>query len=143
MDYGFDFEMGPGLYPCDVERYPSACFFYLTESWYVQELEDGGNLESMFGECEKLEGLHRLGCFYGLGSKGFELFINLGELCDQGNFSDKQMCIEGYMRYHGPWNSDLRSGDICLVLEEELKNKCVLSGTQDLYGLDRDWELYY
>jgi len=143
MDYAFDFEMGPGLHPCDIEAYPSMCFYYLFPSWYVQAKENGEDIDNMKDKCSRLNGLHKFGCFYGLGRVASAEKLDFAAVCDQNDFESKQMCVEGFIRYWGTWASDSEVLNACSVFEKEIEEKCIEAGAQDLYGIDRDWSLYY
>lgn len=130
-----------GLYPCDTDAYPIACYRYKLRRIFSLPKEYKKAQEV----CLSLDGLQRKGCFHGLGFGAYVMVYqnpaDLNLLCSAGDAEDKQMCIEGVL---GAINnvSKKRSTDTCSLYTASSKELCFKASKVRSFGMERDFNRY-
>lgn len=126
------------FYPCDkYNRYPAACYRYMFPLIRSKLKIDRTEL---INKCMNLPDIERRGCFHGLGL----MYIvsvsrkpsNITKLCNQGDYEDKVMCVEGVIEKL----SDMKESsalEACNHLDGKLSEVCMGAATEKMYRLNK------
>lgn len=133
------------LYPCDAYPYPTACSRYKMPFITLDYYREGKKLDDLIGECLKLEGQFRRGCFHGLGNAHVYFIVrklvSIKDVCMSGDEQDQLLCIDGAMERMGKYHGD-RAPEACSDLEGKHNAACQAAAARKMYHADKDLTLY-
>lgn len=128
-------------YPCDASRYPAACFRYKLRR--IFDFSKEHKVASV--QCLRLAGIHRRGCFHGLGFGAADLIRQTpsaaAHICSSGDSDDKRMCLEGAFGYINIY-SRATSRRACESFEGDDRAICERATLSENFGMNRDFEFY-
>ncbi len=134
-------------YPCDtLEEFPAACYRYKMLYTATSMLGDGKGMEDIAGECMRMPGMYRLGCFHGMGFFLLDMVSDSPQeikvICSFGNDDDRKMCIEGVVEKLADYNQS-KAFESCGYLEGADREVCIEAADGKMYRMDKDFSLYF
>jgi len=133
------------FYPCDQFKYPAPCMRSKMGNVVIRFYLSNKGISDIMNECEKLEGKYRVACFHGLGNSHSKIIalnkLNINQICSSEIKKEKIACIEGALHFMGKYYAD-KVERVCEDVDEDMKELCLLAGTQKLYSFEKDISLY-
>lgn len=124
-------------YPCTgiEQRYARACFMqlgdYQRESFRAEAVTDDERLSIPVSVCEKLTGVHRYECFYGVGYKLDRSLTRTGSVsrsgpgvCGRLKSSDERACVLGLAHNYASFAREADAVGLCTAQENPLRATC-------------------
>ena len=126
------------FYPCDIyNQYPAACYRYM---FPIIRSKLNVSRQELINKCKGLPELERRGCFHGLGNSYIVSVSrnpsNITKLCNQGDYEDKVMCVEGIIEKLSDMNEE-PALKACGYLSGDLADVCKSAAKEKMYRINK------